>query len=352
MATFRSLFAAARKAPLSPAVTVCTGSLALYYLSNTATLSRTHTEQAASIEEKKKDEDTTLDTTDATFAGCLQRQIRTPKIQYPAWDYNWDGNMTSKTTPECVSTAEGLRESKVAGKTRHIILVRHGQYDETYKEDGKRILTPLGRRQAIQTGQRLAILARGGMGGMDERFDAPCKIKSIHQSDMTRAKETASLISSWLPGVPVTDPDARLNEGIPAPMIPLRPDVPNAEQAVDADHDRIEEAFQKYIHRSEEATPSSSSSSPEESSKGGTDDANQVEQEFEIIVCHGNVIRYFFCRALQLPPEAWLRLSVFNCSLTYLMIQPNGYVQARMLGDVGHLDYDDTTFSGSHGFNW
>jgi serine/threonine-protein phosphatase PGAM5 len=131
-------------------------------------------------------------------------------------------------------------------------------------------------------------------------------------------------------------------------MIPLRPDVPNMEQAVDADRDRIEEAFQKYIHRSE-PTPSPSSSA-EESNKDDTN--SQVEQEFEVIVCHGNVIRYFFCRALQLPPEAWLRLSVFNCSLTYLMIHPNGYVQARMLGDVGHLDYDDISFSGSHGFNW
>lgn len=42
------------------------------------------------------------------------------------------------------------------------------------------------------------------------------------------------------------------------------------------------------------------------------------QHEFEIIVCHANVIRYFFCRALQLPPEAWLRLCTFNCSLTYL----------------------------------
>jgi serine/threonine-protein phosphatase PGAM5 len=334
MAAFRSL---ARKAPLSPAVTVCTGSLALYYFSNHATPSRTHTE----ADHKHDDTDAT------TFEGCLQRQIHTPKIQYPAWDYNWDGNMTSVSSPESVSTAQGLRESKARGTTRHIILVRHGQYDETHDEDGKRILTPLGRRQAIQTGQRLAILVRGGTGGMDERFDAPCRIKAIHQSDMARAKETASLIASWLPGVPLMDPDPRLNEGIPAPMIPLRPDVGNVEQSIDNDRGRIEEAFQKYIYRSE-TTPSSS---PEESSKGDTD-TNQVEQEFEVIVCHGNVIRYFFCRALQLPPEAWLRLSVFNCSLTYLMIHPNGYVQARMLGDVGHLDYDDTTFSGSHGFNW
>ena len=107
---------------------------------------------------------------------------------------------------------------------------------------------------------------------------------------------------------------------------------------VDEEHDRIEKAFQKYIHRS---SSSSSSSSLEDE-----------KHEFEIIVCHGNVIRYFFCRALQLPPEAWLRLCTFNCSLTYLMISPNGRVSCRMMGDIGHLGYDHSTFSMNHGFVW
>jgi serine/threonine-protein phosphatase PGAM5 len=71
-----------------------------------------------------------------------------------------------------------------------------------------------------------------------------------------------------------------------------------------------------------------------------------------VIVGHGNVIRYFVCRALQLPPEAWLRMSIFNGSITYIMIQPNGYVTIRLLGDTGHLPYEETTFSGSHGWNW
>ena len=85
----------------------------------------------------------------------------------------------------------------------------------------------------------------------------------------------------------------------------------------------------------------------------GDDEEDDGEQdEFEIIVCHGNMIRYMFCRALQLPPEVWLRLSLFNCSLTYLMIRPNGMVTARMMGDVGHLEYEETTFSSNYGFKW
>jgi hypothetical protein len=57
-------------------------------------------------------------------------------------------------------------------------------------------------------------------------------------------------------------------------------------------------------------------------------------------------------RALQLPPEAWLRFCPFNCSLTYLTIRPTGSVSCRLLGDVGHLPYDMVTFSKHRGYNW
>ena len=74
--------------------------------------------------------------------------------------------------------------------------------------------------------------------------------------------------------------------------------------------------------------------------------------EYEIVVCHGNVIRYMTLRALQLPPEAWLRLCTFNCSVTYLVVRPTGSVSLRALGDVGHLDPPLVTFSMHHGIEW
>jgi hypothetical protein len=58
-----------------------------------------------------------------------------PKLEYPLWDRDWDGRDSEKAP------------NRSKGVTRHVILVRHGQYDETYKEDEKRILTPLGREQ-------------------------------------------------------------------------------------------------------------------------------------------------------------------------------------------------------------
>jgi serine/threonine-protein phosphatase PGAM5 len=71
-----------------------------------------------------------------------------------------------------------------------------------------------------------------------------------------------------------------------------------------------------------------------------------------VVVCHGNVIRYATMRALQLPPEAWLRTATFNCSLTYLVVRPSGSVSLRTFGDVGHLPMNMVSFSGHHGFAW
>ena len=95
-------------------------------------------------------------------------------------------------------------------------------------------------------------------------------------------------------------------------MVPMRPDI-DAEAArreIEANQDRIEAAFLKYIHR---ADPYDDHEMAEGSHEEEFDDN---PHEFEIIVGHGNVIRYFFCRALQLPPEVWLRFSTFNCSIS------------------------------------
>lgn len=95
-----------------------------------------------------------------------------------------------------------MRNIRKHGVTRHIICIRHGQYDETHKEDGKRVLTALGRQQAALTGQRVAAL-----------LDAGVPIKAVYVSDMTRAKETASIIASYLPNMVAEDSDTLLNEG-------------------------------------------------------------------------------------------------------------------------------------------
>ena len=261
-----------------------------------------------------------------------------------------------------------------------------GQYDESHKEDEKRILTPLGREQADLTGRRIAEMVRG----IDREF-GPCNVKVVRVSDMARAKETADLICKHLPDVERAAPDPLLNEGRPCHHIPGGKASPAVISRTDENHPRIEKAFRKFFYRADrpeeeeededkdkdkvvlasdveadstakdsnkEDTPVKDEPQPQDGDSSNEDNESLGElkpnpkHEFEIIVCHANVIRYFTCRALQIPPETWLRLCTFNCSLTYLTIRPTGSVSCRMLGDIGHLGLSKSTFSGHHGFNW
>ena len=133
---------------------------------------------------------------------------------------------------------------------------------------------------------------------------------------------------------------------------------------VDEENPRIEASFRKYFYRSDSIASPFIKTKGEENNhtnaleSNNTTDAidllpsTQAKHEFEIIVCHANVIRYLTCRALQIPPECWLRFCTFNCSITYFTIRFTGSVMCQMLGDIGHLQYDQSTFSMHNGFNW
>ncbi|XP_032899842.1 serine/threonine-protein phosphatase PGAM5, mitochondrial isoform X2 [Amblyraja radiata] len=228
------------------------------------------------------------------------------------WDHNWDKrepislikpNQKSKEVPEDHTTQ--LDNYKVKA-TRHIFLIRHSQYELSASTDKDRVLTALGREQAELTGQRLASL------GLN--YDI-----LIHSS-MTRAKETATIIRKYLPGLEMMSCDL-LREGAP-----IEPDPPVSHWKPEAmyheDGARIEAAFRRYIHRA---------------------DLKQQNDSYEVIVCHANVIRYFVCRALQFPPEGWLRMCLNNGSITWLTIRPNGRVALRTLGDTGFMPPDKLT---------
>jgi serine/threonine-protein phosphatase PGAM5 len=298
---------------------------------------------------------------------CWKRQVATPRFPYPAWDYNWDGRAARTQKDQ-----DGLAEQTGTSTIRHILLIRHGQYEQGHASDHERVLTPLGRRQAEYTGQRLAKMMKSFSSGQihpgQDTTDraGPIFVKAIHVSGMKRAQETADIIVAHLNSHLITEsseasnslssfkiikmpPDPLLNETIPSPVVPRRADLGSVDlvgRQVELTGDRVEKAFLKYIHRSMDIDK-------RVTCKNETDESVQtVKHEFEVIVGHGNIIRYFLLRALQLPPEAWLRFSVFNCSITYLMIYPDGRVTARLVGDTGHIPYEETSFSGSHGYNW
>ncbi|XP_067262316.1 serine/threonine-protein phosphatase PGAM5, mitochondrial isoform X3 [Chanodichthys erythropterus] len=126
------------------------------------------------------------------------------------WDYNWDkrdpSSMVNGKRKE--SAGDGGSpdgENNKPKATRYICLIRHSQYNLKGEGDKERVLTPLGREQAELTGQRLAALG--------------LKYDVLVHSSMTRATETANIISKHLPGVELVSCDL-LREGAPIEPVP------------------------------------------------------------------------------------------------------------------------------------
>mmetsp|Transcript_29650 Transcript_29650/g.50270 ORF Transcript_29650/g.50270 Transcript_29650/m.50270 type:complete len:274 (-) Transcript_29650:151-972(-) len=227
------------------------------------------------------------------------------------WNRNWDG-----------------KDSNGAKTSHTFIMVRHGQY--VYgKTDTERKLTELGRKQATRTGERLKALEEKG-------FIPP--IKRVVYSTMTRATETHKLISAKLsPEIPRSltpkggadkalrriEASDLIREGAVCPPIPPHQNWKPTPEAFEEDGNRIEKGFRSYMKR---ASPA------------------DKEPYSTLLVCHGNVIRYFILRCLQLPPERWLNLTVHNASITLIKVNPSGDVSVKAVGDVGHFDPEDITY--------
>lgn len=232
----------------------------------------------------------------------------TPSVK---WEKNWDHREPESIVkpkkndkPEEENRYnEQIEKAKKSKAVRHLFLIRHGQYNIEGVTDKERTLTDLGRTQADLTGQRLACL--------DIKWDL------LVRSTMTRAQETAAIIAKHLDKNLEIKDCQLIEEGAP---IPPEPPVghwrPEAKQFFQ-DSARIEAAFRRYFYR---APP------------------EQTNDTYTILVCHANVIRYFVCKALQFPPEGWLRISLNHGSITWVSILPNGNVVLRVLGDTGHME--------------
>ena len=176
------------------------------------------------------------------------------------------------------------------------------------EQKDKKILTELGIKQLNKTGKYLHRSSR--------YFPDTFKSLGLNYSDVThstliRAIESCSIILNYLPKDITKKFDDDLCEGLPYVPIPRRQSL-----SVAKDYDRIESAFKTYFHRA---------------------DTEQKSDSHEIIVCHANVIRYFVCRALQVPPAAWLRMSLFHGSVTQISIRATGHVSLKRFSDIGFM---------------
>lgn len=198
-----------------------------------------------------------------------------------------------------ISPVRGDEDRTEGTGVRMVYLIRHGQYDHEDERDPDvgRGLTPLGVAQARLIGARLRSL--------------PVEMTSLLSSTMTRARETARVINEEFPEL--EHQRSRLIRECTPPT--WREDImaelePGEGKACT---EKLEEAFTKYF------TPS-----PE-------------KDRHDIIVCHGNVIRYFVTKVLGVDTMSWLRMSIGNCSLTIVRIKPDGSMKLLAYADVGHI---------------
>ena len=188
---------------------------------------------------------------------------------------------------------------------RILYLVRHGNFDAEVKpEDGLGGgLTLLGRRQVRLTAKRLSRLP----------------IDAIYHSDLRRAAETAAIIAEQFPNAPIRS-SRLLRECVPgAPLVfpeyfqklppeDLRRDLTQAQQA-----------YTRFFR------------------------LNRRGERREVLVCHGNIIRYLLSRVMQAPPEIWGNLDVRQASVSEVELQAE-WQRVNAMGDVGHLPPELWTF--------
>ena len=186
--------------------------------------------------------------------------------------------------------------------TRTLYLVRHGIYDPVPGADSKVAngLNSLGREQAELVASRLAAL--------------PVKFDSIVSSEFLRARETGDIIAAKLSAK--CQRDALLNECTP----------PGADVAA------------KSVEPGAEAQLGQAWASYARATAGTT--------THDVLVCHGNVIRWFVCKALGVDLNQWTRMDIANASLTVITIRSDGTTRLEIFGEVAHLPIAKQTWSG------
>ena len=193
---------------------------------------------------------------------------------------------------------------------RYVYLIRHGTYDRDDKVDDRvgNGLNPLGHEQARLLGERLAQL--------------PVNITALVSSDFTRARDTADDIGRALGMTPARD--SLIHECTPASERAdlMRDRAPGEIARCDSN---LHAAWAKYMIPAPEA------------------DAHDV------LVCHGNVIRWFVNRVFDVDPKRWTRMDIGNASLTLIAVRADGSARLVLYSDVGHLPVEKQTWSGRGG---
>lgn len=203
-----------------------------------------------------------------------------------------------------------IADEVASSAARTLVLVRHGQYLDDPAAD--KVLGPglsaLGVAQARLAGARLAAL--------------PYDFDALYVSPLQRARDTAASIGEALGGDGFTVLDD-LTECTPATRRKdIMARVPAEELA--ACKTQLDRLFATHFK------PASGA------------------ERHELLVCHGNVIRYLVTRALDVDTASWLTMSVGHASLTTIRINSDGSIKVLGVGDTGHIPANLTTHASTN----
>ncbi len=177
---------------------------------------------------------------------------------------------------------------------RRLILIRHGQYEE--EDGGTYDLTPLGRRQAEKA----------------RRYVEGRNVDRIVSSSMVRARTTAGIIAK---GRSITTTKL-LAECLPTAV----PGYLAEPSELRENRARLDLAYEKFVKPSK-------------------------KKRTDVLVCHGNVIRYFVCKAIGAPIASWIRLGIHHCSVTEIVVRADGRMALLSYNETGHLPKKMRTMS-------
>jgi len=189
--------------------------------------------------------------------------------------------------------------------SRTLYMIRHGQYDHSVKTADGGSLTELGREQAKHAGKAVSRIP----------------IDVLHASTMTRAIETANIIAQQL-NVEYKTHDV-IREAIPTipPRIAaeilqlMEKDEHFTHDTIHQDQKRADEAFEKFF-------------APPET---------DAQSTHEVMVCHGNIMRYLTCKALDVNVDTWAKLDINHCGITIITVDDQARRRLITHNATGHL---------------
>jgi len=181
---------------------------------------------------------------------------------------------------------------------RTLYLVRHGQYDPEDKS------SPLGGGLTAVGLEQVCCTA--------ELF-AQVPVNAIFTSRLTRAVETARLIAARHAGLEIREIEHLKEISPPLPYLALKWMKDQPVRKITRERKNLEKVFNQLFK------PAGS------------------KDEYEVVICHGNVIRYFACRVLQVPPAVWMSMEIYNASITSVEIDRYGNSILLSYNESGHL---------------